>query len=458
MLRRVQQYIDGFRGFDRDARVFLFTTLLSSGAISLFWINFNLYLAALGLSPSTIGLIATTGALSSTLAAIPASIFSDRYGRRLAMMLGAALSATALAGLLVFDDLPMLFLLAVAHGAGMQALFVVAVPFLTERSRAEHRSELFALQFAITNGTQVVAALVGGAIAAAVAAAFGHGAASPEAYRVLLGLMLLLMLAALASMFRLADDRPSRLRPASSPTAGDAYSAGARPPGRIGSALGLLGRLGIHIGDPRLAFKLLLPGFLIALGAGQVIPFLNLYVQGRFQLELSEVNAVFAVTAFGTMLAILLQPALARRYGKIGSVVIVQAASIPFLVVLGFAPLVWLVIIAMAVRNSLMNAGNPILNAFVMERVSPRERATMAAAMSLLWSFGWVLAGLYYSAVQATLGFDAGYALNFITIIVLYSVATALYWLWFRHVEDRRPTPSAETPSSDAVAETGGPQ
>ena len=189
-----------------------------------------------------------------------------------------------------------------------------------------------------------------------------------------------------------------------------------------------------------------------------MIPFLNLYVQGRFQLELSEVNAVFAVTAFGTMLAILLQPALARRYGKIGSVVIVQAASIPFLVVLGFAPLVWLVIIAMAVRNSLMNAGNPILNAFVMERVSPRERATMAAAMSLLWSFGWVLAGLYYSAVQATLGFDAGYALNFITIIVLYSVATALYWLWFRHVEDRRPTPSAETPSSDAVAETGGPQ
>jgi hypothetical protein len=60
LFARLRQYIAGFRGFEHDARVFLITTLLSSGAISLFWINFNLYLAALGLTPSTIGLIAGT--------------------------------------------------------------------------------------------------------------------------------------------------------------------------------------------------------------------------------------------------------------------------------------------------------------------------------------------------------------------------------------------------------------
>ncbi|CAN5832980.1 MFS transporter [soil metagenome] len=443
MIGRLQQYISGFRGFERDARVFLVTTLLSSGAISLFWINFNLYLAALGLDRSTIGLIATTGALSSALAALPASVLADRLGRRLAMMLGASLSAMALAGLLVASETYFLFLLAVAYGAGQQTLFVVAVPFMAERSRREQRSELFALQFAITNGTQVVAALAGGALAAAVAAATGHGAGSPEAYRVLLGLMLVLMLAALASLFQLSDDRP-RGRPWSDGSAG----AGA-PASRGASAVRRLDRLGIRIRNRRLVFKLLLPGFLIALGAGQVIPFLNLYIQGRFQLELSEVNAVFAVTAFGTMLAILLQPALAKRYGKIGSVVIVQAASLPFLIVLGFAPLVWLVIIAMAVRNSLMNAGNPILNAFVMEQVQPAERATIAAAMSLLWSLGWVIAGLYYSVVQGVLGFEGGYTVNFVTIIALYSLATALYWLWFRHTERDRSPAGTERAAGD---------
>jgi MFS family permease len=431
LFSRTRRYASGFRGFERDARVFLITTLLSSGAISLFWINFNLYLAALGLDRSLIGLIATTGAASSAIAALPASLIADRFGRRLALMLGAALSAAALAGLLLVSEVVFLFLLAIAYGAGQQALFVVAIPFLTERSRPEQRSELFALQFAITNGTQVVAALAGGALAAAVAAATGHGAESPAAYRVILGLMLALMLGALASIFWLRDDRP-RGRAGDPPSFSTPAADGDRRALR-----GRLERFGLRIGEPRLAFKLLLPGFLIAIGAGQVIPFLNLFIQGRFQLELSAVNAVFAVTAFGTMVAILLQPALARRYGKIGSVVIVQTASIPFLVVLGFVPIVWLVIIAMAVRNSLMNAGNPILNAFVMEQVKPAERATIAAAMSLLWSLGWVIAGLYYSFVQGALGFDLGYTVNFVTIIVLYSVATALYWIWFRHTEQR---------------------
>ena len=100
-----------------------------------------------------------------------------------------------------------------------------------------------------------------------------------------------------------------------------------------------LGRLGLHVGDPALFAKLVLPGFIISIGAGQVLPFLNLYIVGRFDLDLTATNLIFSVTAFGTMIAILIQPALARRFGRIGSVVIVQGASIPFLIVLGFAPL-----------------------------------------------------------------------------------------------------------------------
>jgi MFS family permease len=146
---------------------------------------------------------------------------------------------------------------------------------------------------------------------------------------------------------------------------------------------------------------------------------------------------VFAVTSLGTVAAILVQPRLARRFGQITSVVIVQGASIPFLVVLGFSPVLWSVVLAMAVRSSLMNAGNPIFNAFAMESVDPAERATLSAAMSVLWQLGWVIGGIWYSVLQATLGFDAGYMVNFFTIIALYSFATALYWWWF-HAADQR--------------------
>jgi hypothetical protein len=119
-------------------------------------------------------------------------------------------------------------------------------------------------------------------------------------------------------------------------------------------------------------------------------------------------------------------------------VVIVQAASIPFLVVLGFSPVLWTVIVAMMVRNSLMNAGNPIFNAFSMEQVDPVERATLSAAMSVLWQVGWIIGGIWYAALQASLGFEAGYAVGFLTIITLYTIATVLYWTWFRAADRRK--------------------
>jgi predicted MFS family arabinose efflux permease len=224
-----------------------------------------------------------------------------------------------------------------------------------------------------------------------------------------------LLVVGLVTVTRLRDDRPRRPDPASPPAP---------------RLVGTIRHRGLFV-------RLLLPGFLIATGAGQVIPFLNLFVQARFGLDLAELNALFAVTSLGTVVAMLAQPTLARRFGQITSVVIVQAASIPFLAVLGFSPVLWTVVAAMVVRNSLMNAGNPIFSAFAMDRVAPGERATLAAAMSVLWQVGWVLGGAWYAALQATIGFDAGYTVNFITVITLYSIATSLYWIWFGRVDRR---------------------
>ena len=90
----------------------------------------------------------------------------------------------------------------------------------------------------------------------------------------------------------------------------------------------------------------------------------------------------------------------------------------------------------MAVRNSLMNAGNPIANAFAMEHVHP-ERAGDALGRperALVDRLGHRrLCGT--PSGRRSLGFDGGYAVSFITIIALYSIGTSLYWRWFHDVE-----------------------
>jgi len=308
---------------------------------------------------------------------------------------------------------------------------VVQAPFLTEHSEPEHRNELFAIQFAIQNVTNIAAAILGGVGAAAIAGWIGLDPDGPGTYRVILAIMAILLTASLVCIALLTDDRPRTVDGRRMAGAGE---PSAFPPDPRRSRA----RFGLVVVNRERFVRLVVPGLLISIGAGQIIPFLNVFIQRKFGLDLTSLNGVFAFTSLGTVAAILAQPRLARRFGQITSVVIVQAASIPFLVILGFSPVLWMVILAMAVRNSLMNAGNPIFSAFAMEQVTPRERATLAAAMSVLWQVGWVVGGLWYALFQAMLGFEAGYAVNFATIITLYSIATALYWTWFRAV-DRRP-------------------
>jgi MFS family permease len=421
----------GFGRFHRDARLFLVTTAVSGGALSLYWIDFNLYLGSLGFSPATIGVVATAGSIAGALAAFPASAASDRFGRRTIMGGGLALAMVAVVGLLLVDALPAIILFAALWSIGQQSLIVVQSPFLAEHSDEEHRNELFAAQSAIQMMTNVGAAVLGGVLATTIAAAAGLDRDGPGTYRIILVIMAVLLVVALATIGLLTDDRPSSTRGRDRLMPADKPAASPRDPGRVRTLMG------VTVEDRGRFVRLLFPGFLIATGAGQVIPFLNVFVQQKFGLDLASLNALFAFTSLGTVAAMLAQPRVARRFGQITSVVIVQAASIPFLVVLGFSPLLWTVILAMAVRNSLMNAGNPIFAAFAMENVAPTERATLAAAMSVLWQVGWVIGGAWYALLQATLGFDGGYAVNFVTVILLYSVATGLYWTWFRHVDRR---------------------
>jgi MFS family permease len=423
--------LGGFGRFHRDARIFLVTTLVAGAALSLYWIDFNLYLASLGYSTATIGLVATVASTAGALTAFPASSLSDRIGRRSVMLGGIGIALVALVGLLLSEAFALIAVFAAMWAVGQQSLAVVQAPFLTEHSDPEHRNELFALQAAIQTVTNIVAAALGGFVATSLASSLGLDAGGPATYRIILVIMGLLLVVALAGITRLTDDRPGRSRGA------DRLRQLGEPASFPSSMVRTPRLFGVRIGDRGQFVRLVAPGFLIAIGAGQVIPFLNLFVQGKFGLDLAELNVLFALTSLGTVAAMLAQPKLASRFGQISSVVIVQGASIPFLVVLGFSPILWTVILAMVVRNSLMNAGNPIFSAFAMEQVSAGERATLAATMNVLWQLGWVIGGGWYALLQATLGFDAGYVVNFATVIGLYSIASLLYWTWFREADRR---------------------
>ncbi len=179
-MTRLRAYVYGFTGFERDARRYLLITVVWSSAVSLYWIDFNLYLASLGVPRPTIGLIATASSLAGAVIAFPTSRLSDRIGWRLVIAGAIAVMALAIAGLLTTTSVVLIALLAAAFGAGAQSVEVLESPFLTEHSKPEHRSELFSLQFALFSATNLAAALAGGVAATLIGDGPGRGRARPQ--------------------------------------------------------------------------------------------------------------------------------------------------------------------------------------------------------------------------------------------------------------------------------------
>ena len=196
--------------FNRDARLILVTSLVTGAVVSLWWIDFNLYLVSLGYSTATIGLVATLASVAGGIIAFPASAASDRVGRRAIFFAGLIAGCIALVALLASEALIVIILAAALWSMGFQAFQVVISPYMTEHSEPDHRNELFAVQFAIQNVTNIAAAILGGLVATWLAGVLGFDPGGPGVYRIILVIMLGLSALGLVTVARLTDDRPSR--------------------------------------------------------------------------------------------------------------------------------------------------------------------------------------------------------------------------------------------------------
>jgi MFS family permease len=171
----------------------------------------------------------------------------------------------------------------------------------------------------------------------------------------------------------------------------------------------------------------ILPMLLTSLGAGLIMPFMNVFFRVVHHQPDPVIGALFAWGSLAMGIGILVAPPLADRLGKIQIVVITQALSIPFLILLGFSPWFWAAAIAYYIRLALMNMGGPVYNAYVMEKVEPSARATVASLVSMSWNFGWAFSPTISGWLQVRYGFGP----PFIGTIVLYTISVFLYWAFF---------------------------
>jgi predicted MFS family arabinose efflux permease len=197
--------------------------------------------------------------------------------------------------------------------------------------------------------------------------------------------------------------------------------------------------------DWGLHFKLILPAAMIGLGAGLIIPFLNLYFRDRFGLSEGEIGILFGVMQGFMVVGNLFGPAVSRRLGMVGGVVATQLASVPFMVVLALSGFFPFVAASFFLRSGLMNMNQPLVSHFAMEVVPQRNHAVTNSLLSLSWFLTWSVS----AEIGGTLIERRGYTEPLLIAAGLYVAASVLFWTFFKNVDEARvPRSEVEIPEA----------
>ena len=176
------------------------------------------------------------------------------------------------------------------------------------------------------------------------------------------------------------------------------------------------------LAEPLALLLLLLPPLVISFGAALLIPYLNIFFVERYAAGNSTLGLVFALSDLAAGLAMLAAPLLAARLGKIGAIALTQLLSIPFLLLVGFAPGLLVAGAALVLRSGLFNLGVPLYDAFAMERSRPAVRPVAIGLVNGAYAAGYLVAPTISTSVQQ----GAGFAPLFIATACCYGVAALL--------------------------------
>lgn len=401
--KTLRDYAAHVIAFRPNARLYLLNVVLVGAAMGVFRLLFNFYVLSLGFDEVLLGTLVTISSFTALLAALPMGYLADLLGRKISLLISGAVMALAIAAMVLWPSAGMLIAMNVFFGLAQSLAAVTMAPFLMENSGEQERTYLFSF----SSGLQMVASSVGnwigGYMPGWVGASQNVAATDSLAYG---GALLIIALAAALGVLPLALLKsPSLARSERSVFAPISYA----------------------VKHPVTLTTLIFPTLLISIGAGLIMPFMNIFFRQVHHQPDTSIGALFAWGSLAMGLGLLIAPPLADRMGKIRFVVVTQGLSIPFLILLGFAPWFWLSAAAYYVRVALMNMSTPVYQTFVMEHVEPPARATVASLTSMAWNFGWVISPLISGRLQVLYGFGP----PFIGTILLYVVAVFLYWAFF---------------------------
>ena len=387
--------------------------------------TFNFYVLSLGagFDEAFLGTLQSAASFATIAMAIPAAWIAQRYPPKWVMIAGGLIGAVAYMGIVLFPTQEALVLFRMLAGISMSLGTVAGAPFLMANTGAAERQWAFSFQAGLSTVASFFGNLLAGILPGRLGALVGAAPTDTLSYQLALGAMIALSVVSIVPLFFIRPTAPSTI---------------------------LVELPWVQLRRYwRLFAIVLLPSLIIGLGAGLMQPFMNVYFRNVYLKPDAAIGIVFALGGLAMAVGQFAGPPLADRYGKIRTVMLTQALSIPFLITLGLGA--WLVPAGLArpevffyfagvayiFRLALMNLSNPVYQTFVLERVPEQAQALSVSLTNLVFQVGWFIMPQISGQLQVNHG-PSGFAYVFAGVTVLYITAIFVEKWFFGGERDKQ--------------------
>ncbi len=394
------EYINQLKNFKREIKLLLFALLFFGLGGAYFSLVFNLFLKEAGLGERAIGSILSYRAMGNVIFAIPAAALVHRLPSKIAFSGSFLISFLLQLTMVIFPKQEILAGLSLIIGFSEMVFVVATPPYLMDNSEKEERPYIFSL----VSGAHLLSHAIGSLTGGYLPQMFSQGINLGLRYQWTMFIGLSVGLLCIPFLSKLPFKKIEI----------------------DGGFLKLWGKVRYS-----LILRLLLPRLLIGLGAGLFVPFLNLYFKSVHLLSSNNIGILFTLAQFSTFLAILTTPRLVRKLGLVGTVVVTELCSLPFMYILGSSRSLMLVIPSFLIRQALMNMSGPANQNFAMEITTSVERPVVNSVANMTDS----LARAISMRIGGTIIETYGYSNIFYYAIVLYSASISLFYLLFYKLE-----------------------
>lgn len=401
----VRSYFSLFGQLSLNVKLFLLGNAIQGMGMSIHGLLFNLYLKELGFGESVIGSLISTTSLGLSLMAIPAALIIERFHAKHLVITGMLFCSAFYSiqilnssdtGLFTFGLMASMF----------QALFNISVsPFYLRNSRPEIRLQLFTLNSSLNIFAHMIGYLLGGYLPAIVKW-FDPSQTRIEVYRAAIIMALIIVLLSNFLFMRI------KRMPIPKPKKKKFFD-------------------GLKEKEWRIFSRLVIPKLCLGFGGGLVVPFLNLYLKERFQLSTKMIGVSYALLQLFIFVGIFVTPTLLKKTSHLRFIMLTSMLAVPFMLTMGLASHVGVVLSCFFLRGVLMNMGSPVTSMFEMERVNEKECAFASAIIIFFYH----LVYMFSTRMGGLLIEEYSFGPTFYVAAFFYGLGGYLYYKFFKHEE-----------------------